>query len=185
MKNRKGFTLIELLIAATIIGTLAVFATIAYKESVARNHIAAAKAKTEQLARGVQRFRLEHPLLHFSDPNNLVMGNVTDSDLRCSITSPHVKTLITCDYVDNGGWTDEYVRFFVCEGKTGSCASAQMSNPLACMKGRNHPRLPIRFRGVNGYIYCVGATGDEEQFGSGITPGGETPGTPGTEQGVQ
>ena len=173
MKNKKGFTLIELLIAATIIGALAVFATMAYKESAAQTRIAEAKTRTEQLARGVQRFRLEHPVLHFNDPASLKMGNVVDADASCYITSTHVKTLITCDYVDNGGWTDAYILYYVCEGKTGSCAGSPVDNPLACMTGRNHPRMPAKYRKMNGYLYCVSATGHGEELGGDINAGGE------------
>ena len=59
MGNKRGFTLLELLIAATILGLLAVFATMSFRYSASDNRIAAAKIKTAQLAAAVQSFRLD------------------------------------------------------------------------------------------------------------------------------
>ena len=171
MHNNKGFTLLELLIAATIVGLLAVFATVAFKESAADNRINASKIKTDQLAAGMQRFRLDHPLTIISGQDNHLMGNLTDHTVTCQPRAGFAKTLITCDYVDNGGWTDKYVAFYVCDERDNStnpsaCSSSALSKPLACMVGRSHPRLPVRYRGVCGYRYCVSATGSEEVFGN-------------------
>ena len=175
MKNKKGFTLLELLIAATILGMLAVFATISYRESAVENRMSAAKIKAEQLATAVQRFHLD-----YSTDLHGKMGNLVDSTIECQPYAQFPKTLITCGYVDNGGWTDAYVEFFVCNGKTAECSTSPdpVANPLACMKGRSHPRLPKRYRGSCGYIYCVGATGAGETLGSescNAIPGGEHP----------
>ena len=173
MKNKKGFTLLELLIAATILGLLAVFATISYRDSVVENRVAAAKVKVEQLARGMQRFALD-----YSTDLHGLMGNLTDSDIQCQPYAQFPKTLITCGYVDNGGWTDPYMEFYVCNGKTADCAASSIAAPLACMKGRNHPRLPERYRGSCGYLYCVGKTESGERLGgngaacSSVAPGG-------------
>lgn len=172
MKNKKGFTLLELLIAATIVGLLAVFATVSYKESAADNRMAAAKIKAEQLATALQRFRLDYTT-EFSG----LMGNLVDTDIECQPTAQIPKTLITCGYVDNGGWTDSYVEFYACNGKTGDCASSPIENPLACMKGRNRKQMPDKYKSLYGYIYCVSATEKGETLG--VNNGGVVPVVPG------
>ena len=107
------------------------------------------------------------------------MGNLTDATITCSPYAENPKTLITCDYVDNGGWTDAYTAIYMCNGKTGACEDSPVENPLACMRGKNHPRLRPTYKGINGYIYCVSATETQETMGTDggvVPPGGEEPG---------
>lgn len=161
MKNTKGFTLLELLIAATIIGILAVYATISYRNSEAETRIAAAKARTEVLAGAVQRFRLEYETgAAFSGE----MDDVSNPGAACSISATTPDKLITCHFVENGGWNDDMVSFYVCNGKTGNCASSPVAAPLACMQGKNHSHLPNQYK--TGYLYCVSAVSRGEVLGS-------------------
>jgi len=163
MRNNKGFTLLELLIAATLVGILAVFATIAYRNTAADARMGSAKTRTEALAGAVQRYRLENPTaVVFAGP----MQTLTSVNAPCNFAVNSVQELILCHYVDNGGWTDAYVNFYVCNGKTSECANSPVNNPLACMAGTSFSKQPNRYRESNGYIYCVSATEKQETLGS-------------------
>ncbi|MBR4355633.1 MAG: prepilin-type N-terminal cleavage/methylation domain-containing protein [Elusimicrobiaceae bacterium] len=163
MNNKKGFTLLELLIAATIIGILALYATVSYRSSETEIRISAAKGKIDGLAVAVQRFRMDHPRgIHFSG----LMSNVTDASANCAPNSSEPTKLITCEVVENGGWDDPLMFYYVCDGKTNECASSPVANPLACMRGKNHDRLPNRYRQDHGYIYCVNLETKGETMGS-------------------
>lgn len=168
MKNNKGFTLLELLIAATIIGALAVFATISYRSSEADTRIAAAKARTEVLAAAVQRFYLEFPRAGLGDT---VISNTTGS---CPGGISHTQNLsatalITCGLVDNGGWTNNYVTLMACGQQThtaGTLCANLGSNRGACMTGGTSSRVPARYASGS-YSYCVTEEGvATETFGS-------------------
>lgn len=160
MNNKKGFTLLELLVAATIVGIMAVFATVSYKNSVADSRMEAAKSRVESLAGAVQRFRIEYPNPTF-DSSNAKMGDSTSTTCVKNLPSG----LIPCGFIGNGGWNDSYVEFFVCnEKKEGDCSTSPIDNPLACMKGRSVSKQVARYK--NGYIYCVSATGKGETLGA-------------------
>ncbi|WP_428075826.1 type II secretion system protein [Candidatus Avelusimicrobium luingense] len=165
MKNKKGFTLLELLIAATIIGAMAVFATISYRSSEADARIAAAKAKTEVLAGAVQRFRLEFP---YAALGNSVITNTTAT---CPDSMPYTQslsatTLISCGLLDNGGWTNDFVEFTICGiPSNGGICAALTGSTGACMTGKSsNSRVPDRYRWSstigNSYWYCVKSTGE-------------------------
>ncbi len=187
MKNKRGFTLLELLIAATIMGLLAMVAAVSYRSSIIENRLAAAKIKTEQLATGYQRFLQEQPVHLDNNGGAALMGNLTDSSIQCQPYSHNPKTLITCGYVENGGWTDSYVQYFLCgNGKnTDECKASLVNNPLACMAGRSDlPKMPRKYRRACGYLYCVGANGSaehvptDEELNSLSCNTGVQPGTP-------
>ena len=63
--NRAGFTLLELLIAAAIIGILALFATVSYRNSTAQTRVAQARAVTQSLAMGNYRAHIDYPSISF------------------------------------------------------------------------------------------------------------------------
>ncbi len=168
MTNKKGFTLLELLIAATIIGTLAVLATVSYRASEADAHVAAARTKVDVLASGVQRFSLEYEnakALTGEIGNLAGVGNCDPVSVTSSGSNP-ATILISCDFVDNGGWNNPYFHFYVCGGTPDSCASQTtgVSSPLACMKGKGHSRLTDQYQ--SDYWYCVSATTSGEHFSS-------------------
>ena len=168
MKSKRGFTLLELLIAATIMGVLAMVAAVSYRHNLIENRIAAAKIKTEQLATGYYRFLQEQPVSLDNNGGSALMGNLVDTSIQCQPRSHNPKTLITCGYVDNGGWTDSYVQYFLCgKGKnTQECARSSIDNPLACMAGRSDlDKMPKRYRYSCGYRYCVGINESGEQQG--------------------
>lgn len=157
MKNKRGFTLLELLIAATIIGTLAVLATVSYRASESEAHVSSAKAKTEVLASAVQRFVLEYPNATLpaglmSNAASLGACNPSSSDTN------NPTTLIVCDFVGNGGWENPYFNFYVCGGTSDPCSgqSTTVTSPRACMKGTGHTRMTEQYRGS--YWYCVSDT---------------------------
>lgn len=164
MKNSKGFTLLELLVAATIIGIMAVFATTSYKNSAADARVAAAKTRTEALAGAVQRMRFEYPAF------KSVSGQMTDVDMKAPSTiacnTNAASGLISCGFLGNNGWnSDQYMQYFVCNGKTGDCANSPVSDPLACMVSRNNSKMPDRY--LTGYIYCVSAVDKSEKLAAG------------------
>ena len=161
MKNKKGFTLLELLIAATIIGGLAVMATVSYRNSAAEARIQAAKIRTEVLATAILQFQTAGGTVSEEG----TMTNVTGG--ACSNTV-NATSLIGCGYLDNGGWDDAYVIYYICNGRAGNCniSSAILPHaPLACMTGKStQPKLPDKYK--NGYLYCVSAIGSGEYAGS-------------------
>ena len=65
--NRAGFTLLELLIAAAIIGILALFATVSYRNSAAQTRVAQARAVTQSLAMGNYRAHIDYPSIRFDE----------------------------------------------------------------------------------------------------------------------
>lgn len=134
MKNRYGFTLIELLVAGTIVGILAIYATIAYRNSVAETRLAAAKADLELLANARQRFAIDYP-----------KKSVSISDL------------ISKQYLEDRNWTDGsgYFSFTICTGNAASCTST-----WACMAG-NSSKLPAKYRGS--YKYCITTSGEPSE----------------------
>lgn len=151
MKNNKGFTLLELLVAATIIGTLAVFATVSYKNSAADARMESFKARADELAGAVQRFSFEYP--------------TKDGELigEMSASSP----LVSGGFVGKGGWEKTYVTYYICNGKTGNCVNSLVDNPLVCVASNSNSwtkKLPSRYQA--GYIYCVSAIAKGERLGS-------------------
>lgn len=170
MNNNKGFTLLELLIAATIIGALAVLATVSYRASESDAHVAAARAKVDVLAGATQRFVLEYDTAKapFGEMANL-SGLGTCAPVSVSGSGNNAATiLISCDFVDNGGWDNPYFHFYVCGGSgTNNKCSGQttgVSSPRACMKGKGHSRLTDQYQ--SGYWYCVSDTATGESFSS-------------------
>lgn len=166
MNTKKGFTLLELLIAATIVAALAVVATVSYNNSVVETRIAAGKARTEMLAGAVQRFRLDYGANQLG--SGLELGRLVNKG-DCVTSNSIVSSLINCDYVENdGGWSDPYLRYYVCNGnKTAStpCENSGVDNPLACMTGRDtQSKLPGKYQGS--YAFCVSELSRSENLGS-------------------
>ncbi len=143
IQNKKGFTLIELLIAATIIGILAVFATVAYRSSAADTRVAGAKSKLDVLATAVQRYKL--------DPA-ACPGIASSATLT-------VANLVNCGYLERSLFSvesDEYFTFQICGSSSSSLCSG--STYLACMSG-NSSKLPKRYLSSSGYKYCIDTVG--------------------------
>lgn len=142
-KNNKGFTLLELLIAATIIGILAVFATVAYRESAAETRLAGAKAQAEALANAVQRYRMDPAAC------TLITSNST----------LNISNLVNCGYLEKSFsylLEDPYFSFEICAG--GNSIICPSSTYLACMSGKSE-KLPNRYLAKQGYLYCFENSG--------------------------
>lgn len=177
MKNKKGFTLLELLIAATIVGGLAVFATMAYKKSVAETRLASAKTRAEVLFNAVQRFQLDYGVHSFK---NVSMTNANQADIGvCNPPSDELDSniLIYCQYLENGGWgkstaegsQDEiYFTFRICDrtDTDSLCAKSPVGELKVCMSGTDNDKLENWMKGSKGYAYCIGESGPKETFGS-------------------
>jgi len=128
MKNRKGFTLVELLVAATIIGALAVFATISYRQSAMESRWAAARARADMLWGAMQRFMTDNGIDHtYAVGGNGIMTDLSPSeDGKCPIhvgfATPsriiYPQWLIKCGYVENGGWSDSTWVYSLCDPGT-------------------------------------------------------------------
>lgn len=73
--KQAGFTLLELLIAAAIIGILALFATVSYRNSAAQTRVAQARAVTQSLAMGNYRAHIDYPSIRF-DKNPIISDKV-------------------------------------------------------------------------------------------------------------
>ncbi len=143
--NAKGFTLLELLIAATIIGILAVMATVSFKNSAGDTRVAGAKSKLNALGMAVQRYKID-PRACPSIPNS---------------SSLSISNLVNCGYLEDTQWSDNYFSYSICAGGSSGCPS---SSYLACMTGTNS-KLPARYRGT--YRYCLDENGSPvETMGS-------------------
>jgi len=163
MKRKSGFTLLELLVAATIMGALAVLATVSYRHSAMETRIAAAKLRTEVLARAVQRFRLDYGSDKLPSAGVELVG--PDSIVECNPTSADVLSLFNCGYLQNdGGWRDGYIQYYVCNGNRTTigtaCKNSTINKPLACMRGRNWSKVPEKYKVP--YAYCVNETSQGE-----------------------
>ncbi len=133
-KNNKGFTLLELLIAATIIGILAVLATISFRNSAGDTRVAGARAKLNTLGGAVQRYQM--------DPQACPGGSLT------------LASLVSCGYLEKDDYSnDSYFSYSICAQNSSACPNTSY---LACMTGRSS-KLPSRY--LNGYRYCMDATG--------------------------
>ena len=154
MKKSAGFTLLELLIAATILGIMVVFAATSYQNSMAETRLAAARGRLDVLAAAVQRYQFDYGA-------GLPAGQLLDVATVGSCTNN--KTLFNCGFLENGGWSDSYVRFYVCNNvPTGKCysegdvtVSATVENPFACMQTIPTAKWPKRYQD---YTYCANAT---------------------------
>ena len=135
--KRNGFTLIELLIAATIIGILAVFATVAYRNSASDARAAAAKTYANTLAQAAQRYLL--------DPSACYSSGV-------AITStPTVGALVQCKLLETNRTADSSEYFsYVLDIANSSCFVRM--TPKKAFLGK----LSDRYKN---YSYCVSNTG--------------------------
>ena len=146
-KNNAGFTLLELLVAATIIGILAVFATVAYKNAAASTRAAGARAKVDALAWAQQRYLLDPAAC----PSYVDTTNKITALEDCNLLEGKVIL------------NDEYFTFALCEGS--SCSAAQnMQNPLACVFGKDNKKMPAKY--AKNYWYCVSETARTEHLGN-------------------
>ncbi len=164
MRNKKGFTLLELLIAATIIGTLAVYATISYRNSIFETRLAEAKARTETVANARQRFELDYP---GASLNGAVLNTKKGICPSNPSAASDAQDLVNCGYLEEGNWHSDYFYIVPCGKNTphGTC-STLMNDALACLQtsATMNKKIPAQYRG---YLYCIGEiTGPKESFGS-------------------
>lgn len=135
--KRNGFTLIELLIAATIIGILAVFATVAYRNSASDARAASAKAYANALAQAAQRYLL--------DPSACYSSNV-------AITStPTVGALVQCGLLETNRSADSSEYFSYTLNVSDSSCFVKMTPKTAYLG-----KLSDRYKK---YSYCVSNAG--------------------------
>lgn len=148
-KNNAGFTLLELLVAATIIGILAVFATVAYKNGAASTRAAGARAKADALAWAKQRYLLDPAAcpLYVSTTNKIAALE------DCKLLERKVIL------------NDEYFTFVLCEDKESGCPAEQnMPDLLACVLGKDNKKMPAKY--AKNYWYCVSETARTEHLGN-------------------
>ena len=164
MRNKKGFTLLELLIAATIIGTLAMYATISYRNSIFETRLAEAKARTETVANAFQRFDMDYP---GAGMNGSIGNSKKGPCPENPAASNNAQDLVNCGYLEEGNWNTEYFYIVPC-GKNAqhSVCGDLMSDALACLQtsGTLNKKIPEQYRG---YLYCIGEiTGPRERLSS-------------------
>ncbi len=159
MQNQKGFTLVELLVAATIIGSLVVFATISYRKAAAETRWTAAKAKLEQVAGAVQRWQADYPAY------TLAEGIIANSSADCQAKiGQYVYTgrlnpsnLIACGFLEKGDWNAQssYYYYAVCRNGDDSVTFCQ-TDSLACVAPRESANLPADYKSK---VYCIDTFG--------------------------
>ena len=181
--NKKGFTLLELLIAATILATLAVFATVSYQRAMADVRIEDGKNRTRVVAAAIERMQFEHPKWAFSSRGGADSASRNalrklDTVRTCglpyfSVGSGTVDGLINCGYLENRVWSDAYVLIEPCTrvfynslpSHTGICGNPEKNLPkdrLVCMSGNpDNDKLPAKYQYDNGYRFCVKSGGEE------------------------
>ena len=112
--KRKGFTLIELLIAAAIIGALAVFATLTFRQSASDIRIQDAKSRAKVIAMAARRMKIENQGVVFytegtledpSDPRS------TAEEVANTCTFPRVdkvdlQKMVDCGYLEYRKYVD-------------------------------------------------------------------------------
>jgi prepilin-type N-terminal cleavage/methylation domain-containing protein len=164
MHNNKGFTLLELLIAATIVGALAMYATISYRTSVFETRLAEAKVRTETVANAVQRFEMDYPGASLN-------GTLLNTKKQPCPTNPKnandAQDLVNCGYLEEGNWNTEYFYIVPC-GKNAqdSVCDDLMSDALACLQtDALNKKIPTQY---SGYLYCIGEiNGPKERLSAG------------------
>ena len=149
-----GFTLLELLIAATIIGILALFATVGYRNSMAEARVAEGRAKVKALAIANYRAHIDYPGISFgndaiSDTVSVVggSGDVCKRGFAYAPTETWAAScLVANGYVDAMGFGG-YFQFKV------------KGDSEACMYGANS-KLGSKYNGKE--IYCYDAETDKD-----------------------
>lgn len=145
MRNKKGFTLVELLVAATIIGVLAVFATVQLRKSAAETRWTQAKAKADALAFAAYRAKVDHPSLSFTNVPVQKSANLNDCTYGRGTGQVDPNTLISCGYLENSGWTDDYFAYYVCND---NC-----DGYIAWVEVQSSARLPGEYKSYKYYAH--------------------------------
>lgn len=157
MNKKNGFTLIELLVAATIIGTLAIFATASYRAGVGEGRNVQAKATLDALAGARQRVRVDYPGLTFTAAP---MTNTSSKTCIMDIGKKNVDAsqLAACGYIENLTFTGDNYEYYICDVASSGCKTGA----LACMRGNGKASSKYQ---VSTYFYCVfESTGAQEYF---------------------
>ncbi len=165
--SKKGFTLVELLVAATIIGILAVFATSAYRNSVAETRFTQAKALALQLANAVIRARIDYPNVKFSANDMSNPTSMTGCTITPVSTTVYPFELVRCGYLERAAWTNEYFSYYICDDKTKAGCQRKFGTtteyPVACVQVKADSKLPADYKG---YMYCIYERGGEVEYTS-------------------
>lgn len=153
--KQAGFTLLELLIAAAIIGILALFATVSYRNSTAQTRVAQARAVTQSLAMGNYRAHIDYPSIRFDENpiSDVVQGTTGTSSVggtevcaRGFAASPSdqwpASCLVANGYVDALGF-EGYFKFTL------------SGDESACFEGVNS-----KLGKYQGYKACYNAAND-------------------------
>lgn len=154
--NTKGFTLVELLVAATIIGILAMFATTAYRNSVAETRWTQAKAQADRLATAVQAMDAAREGVLFQSPGTISAGSASGD---CTIyaatrTSSGTYTvsagqLLACGFLEPSDVSNENFVFTV---RVSGASWQALGDPLACVTAKSNAKLPSKYTSAR---YCV------------------------------
>lgn len=117
-KFQKGFTLVELLIAASIVAILAMFSTVAYRNSVWETRLEGGKAKANMLAGSYMRFMVENPGWYIQ--KSQMSDTIGSDEAVCRLSRDGASgelaapLLISCGYVERQGWgSDPYFEYWV------------------------------------------------------------------------
>lgn len=161
MKNRKGFTLVELLIAATILGCLVVFATVAYRQSVAETRWTQAKGKVDLLGAAVNRAIMDYyPNLTFTSYEMRAYDQNGNCPFNRGVFQLSPVDLVYCGYLENLTWSDQYFHYHVCHKQSSTCCDKAPNDPVACACVNTNARLPGDFAGLAYCVYQDGSSGE-------------------------
>ncbi|MBP5616743.1 MAG: prepilin-type N-terminal cleavage/methylation domain-containing protein [Elusimicrobiaceae bacterium] len=169
MKNTNGFTLLELLIAAMLVAVLAMFATLAFRQTSSDIRLQDAKNRADNIAMAVQRFVMEYEggvLENLQHDGNVELTNPTSATLgACNSANPFLpvvggksslQNLVNCGLLEYRAYLDGNFSFkynYVGSGFE------------ICVCGTSG-KLSSKYKCSEGYNYCTDGENHTEQFGS-------------------
>ncbi len=164
MKNRNGFTLLELLIAAMLVAVLAMFATMAFKQTASDVRVQDAKTRADYIATAVQRFLLDNPGANWYGgkiTNPTGTANAGNCNLSVVVwPNGTLQNLVDCGYLEYRKYIDDNFEF--------TMGFQHEGNSRICMYGISG-KLSSKYRGTfagGGYRYCTDGENKTETFGS-------------------
>ena len=111
LTRKNGFTLLELLIAAVIVGSLAVFASITFRRSASDIRVQDAKVRAQVIAMAARMFKENYPGITFDTTHNMTTEQITETSCNPTIGTVTLETLVSCGYLENRRYVDPNFEF--------------------------------------------------------------------------
>ncbi|MBP5429724.1 MAG: prepilin-type N-terminal cleavage/methylation domain-containing protein [Elusimicrobiaceae bacterium] len=164
MKNTNGFTLLELLIAAMLVAVLAMFATLAFRQTSSDIRLQDAKNRADYIAVAMQRFWMDNSGslasqdYILSNPATPAVPANCDASIVFPTSVGSLQNLVDCGYLEYRAYLDANFTFqYKYQG--GSTPA------LICVCGASG-KLSAKYKCSEGYSYCTDGENHTEQFGS-------------------